>query len=248
MVMEYKIFYKQYNNIYRIYMSSLERDLNILGIDPSQEVTEDLVIKQYRKMAMKYHPDKNKSEGATQMMQEINRSYNNLLEKINTMPQNNQYFNTTRTYQPQTDYQPKSEYKQRYEYQPQGNYQKQNDYQKQSEYQKQGYNSDYLKSNGEDRRSNIDVNDYIPDIDIFAAKNANKNSRTNTSRMNTNRTNTSRMNTSRRDTGRGISISTKKNRKSNKKNQKNNNKSNKSNKNKSKTKKNPKSKTLKTRK
>ena len=52
----------------------------ILEIHPG--ATKEEVKKAYRKMALKWHPDKNKSEEATQRMQEINEAYKILYDDI----------------------------------------------------------------------------------------------------------------------------------------------------------------------
>ena len=45
----------------------------ILQLDPSAEPAA--IAAAYRRLALKYHPDKNKSDGATARMQEINEAY-----------------------------------------------------------------------------------------------------------------------------------------------------------------------------
>ena len=63
---------------------------------PIENITEDELKKQYRKMALKYHPDKNKSLDATDKFQEISHIYVYLLNKIknkNTDDENEEEYN-----------------------------------------------------------------------------------------------------------------------------------------------------------
>ncbi|MDK2939005.1 MAG: molecular chaperone DnaJ, partial [Methanolobus sp.] len=53
---------------------STQRDYyEILGL--SKDATESEIKKAYRKLAMKYHPDKNKEEGAEETFKEISEAY-----------------------------------------------------------------------------------------------------------------------------------------------------------------------------
>jgi len=52
----------------------------VLQIPPSNEVTHDLLKKQYRLLALKYHPDKNKQDNAVSIFQEIQESYEYLIK------------------------------------------------------------------------------------------------------------------------------------------------------------------------
>ena len=60
----------------------MEKACNILEINVNvNNLTKDLVKKQYHKQALKYHPDKNdNTESATQKFQQINEAYNYLNE------------------------------------------------------------------------------------------------------------------------------------------------------------------------
>lgn len=53
---------------------------DILGIPPTRD--ENTIRKAYHKMALKYHPDRNKSEGATHKFIEVNEAYEKLTEGL----------------------------------------------------------------------------------------------------------------------------------------------------------------------
>jgi len=50
-----------------------------LNIECSEKITEELLKRQYKTMALKYHPDKNRSEDAVSRFQEIQSSYEYLM-------------------------------------------------------------------------------------------------------------------------------------------------------------------------
>lgn len=62
---------------------NMEKACKILEINVrSNNLTKDLVKKQYHKQALKYHPDKNgHTESATQKFQQINEAYNYILNE-----------------------------------------------------------------------------------------------------------------------------------------------------------------------
>jgi hypothetical protein len=60
-----------------------KKALELLGISYHEELTEALLKRHYRKMALVYHPDKNTDIDASAKFQEINEAYQFLLSKCN---------------------------------------------------------------------------------------------------------------------------------------------------------------------
>jgi len=59
-----------------------EKACKILHIDNDDEITIDILKKQYRINALRYHPDKNIEEDTTKKFQEIQSAYEYLSHKI----------------------------------------------------------------------------------------------------------------------------------------------------------------------
>ena len=61
---------------------SLKDDYNILGLNYNAD--KELVKKTYKKLALKYHPDKNNSEEAKLRFNDISQAYNNIINSPET--------------------------------------------------------------------------------------------------------------------------------------------------------------------
>ena len=66
----------------------MNREKAIRVLELKQDITNDNIKKNYRLLALKYHPDKNKSNNANEKFLEINEAYNYLLSNNNN---NNNY-------------------------------------------------------------------------------------------------------------------------------------------------------------
>jgi DnaJ-class molecular chaperone len=64
----------------------------ILGV--SRNANSDEIKKQYRKLSMKYHPDRNSDPGATKKFQEINEAFTALSNPVNIFANNNMFDKT----------------------------------------------------------------------------------------------------------------------------------------------------------
>lgn len=77
-----------------------ENACNNLNIKNNENINSDLIKKKYRILALKYHPDKNKSEDASNKFIEIQESYEYLLRHYNYTDneKNQNYYNILQTF------------------------------------------------------------------------------------------------------------------------------------------------------
>ena len=77
-----------------------EKACNILNICNDETINSDIIKKRYRILALKYHPDKNKSDEASNKFIEIQESYEYLLEYYNYTDneKNQNYYHILQTF------------------------------------------------------------------------------------------------------------------------------------------------------
>jgi len=76
-------------------MSEYKNYYRILQVDPSAE--PEVIVAAYKRLALKYHPDTNKSSEALGRMQEINEAYSILNDPVKRSNYNLLFFQQTRT-------------------------------------------------------------------------------------------------------------------------------------------------------
>jgi DnaJ-class molecular chaperone len=67
----------------------------ILDMHPKDGKTRSIIKSHYRRLCLKYHPDKNTDPGATERFQEINEAYTVLLRHLRDMDQDEDGDNLT---------------------------------------------------------------------------------------------------------------------------------------------------------
>ena len=60
---------------------SIREAYNLFGLS-YENITEESLKKAYRKLAMKYHPDKNKSSNAAEMFNKVQKAYETLQREL----------------------------------------------------------------------------------------------------------------------------------------------------------------------